>query len=135
MRDEILNSDNLLPDSYDNEEWRKQKQNVMNTDKMISVIGLPTFPWKIENEVIKDALGLTLLEPASIDRVTDKQVGNAALVAVNATYGAGINPEAVKEMFQALAHVIYVETGVCTQGERRTAFERAKAAIEKATIK
>lgn len=59
----------------------------------------------------------------------------AIVSAINNTYGASINPEAVKEMFQALAHVIYVETGVCTQGERRTAFERAKAAIEKATIK
>lgn len=61
-------------------------------------------------------------------------ISEMACRAVNNTYGAGINPEAVGEMLQALADVVYVETGVCTQGDRIAALERAKAAIEKAKM-
>lgn len=84
MRDEILNSDNLLPDSYDNEEWRAQKQTVMSMDKgALLPHELPTtegLSHKQKEELIQERL----------------------LLAYRSTYGAGISPEAVPEMLAAL---------------------------------
>lgn len=107
----------------------------MSTDKMTIRDQLEESPYKA------GLIGIGFNNPLTSEGICqvlgrDPGIWSARIVyAINNTYGASINPEAVKEMFQALAHVIYVETGVCTQGERRTAFERAKAAIEKATIK
>lgn len=54
---------------------------------------------------------------------------NRIVSAINGTYGSGINPEAVPELLRALKEVISVS-------DRKTdIYDRAKAAIEKATIK
>jgi hypothetical protein len=76
--------------------------------------------------------------------VEDQMRENKMWMAFEKTYGAGINPEAVPELLAALKSIFkyadnYLDSGPIGQGwqsnKQQVDLEKAKAAIEKATIK
>lgn len=91
-------------------------------------------PWEIVgNNVESKDMSLIYIGESDLPPDEDKANAHAIVTAVNNTYGAGINPEAVPDLLKVLT-ALWDDS--CKGGiHRNLILESAKAAIEKATIK
>jgi len=82
----------------------------------------------------KAGIEIAIIYPEHHERTVAKKNAEAIVSAVNNTYGAGINPEAVPDMLKSLNAILNVHYGWTEKYQLKMVKEWAKAAIEK-TIK
>lgn len=108
---------------------------------------MTAFPWAVDDETAKDELYIvsngipdTFFAIASLlcDPMDDETRANAKgiVTAVNATHGAGINPESVKDIRDTLQAILNIQLngGDLSDLQHYDLLQEAKAAIEKSKL-